>query len=182
MEELKREEIVTAAKELNAVLGLEPQIRIAGVSTEDLAALVLEASKLIEPEDELSQETLAALGALGDSVGEGISTPTEGSINRDAGVQVTYPRPKAFPLHNPREAHTRHTALVEALRRVEGEVFSTGEIIESSRMIYEASHMKKVDPKGAAAEWDVVRGFLIACGLLEKVGERQYKFSWVVEE
>lgn len=61
---VKKSEVVAAAKELNEVLGLDPQIDVDGVPLGELKELVVEAQMLIEPADEISKKTEDIIEAL----------------------------------------------------------------------------------------------------------------------
>lgn len=64
---VKKKDIVVAAKDLNKVLGLEPQIDIKQ-DLETLKSLVLQAADLIEPEDKISKKTIALIDALQEEI------------------------------------------------------------------------------------------------------------------
>lgn len=70
--EVKREDLIKAAKELNDVLGLDPQIKTGKKVTEkELSEQILEAAELILPEDNISEETTRVIKLLkGESVEE----------------------------------------------------------------------------------------------------------------
>ncbi len=57
--------LIKAAKELNEVLGLDPEIKTDGVKKEVLERKLKEASTMIEPEDNVSEETIQTLEAFG---------------------------------------------------------------------------------------------------------------------
>ena len=62
---VKREDLIKAAKELNDILGLDPQIRTGKRVTEkELSEQILEAAELILPEDDISDETLRVIKFL----------------------------------------------------------------------------------------------------------------------
>ena len=67
---VKREDLIKAAKELNDVLGLDPQIKTGKKVTEkELSEQILEAAELILPEDDISEETMRVIKLLkGESV------------------------------------------------------------------------------------------------------------------
>ena len=67
---VKREDLIKAAKELNDILGLDPQIRTGRKVTEkELSEQILEAAELILPEDDISDETIRVIKLLqGESV------------------------------------------------------------------------------------------------------------------
>ena len=67
---VKREDLIKAAKELNDVLGLDPQIKTGKKVTEkELSEQILEAAELILPEDDISEETIRVIKLLkGESV------------------------------------------------------------------------------------------------------------------
>ena len=67
MSEVKKEELIKAAKELNDVLGLDPQIKTGKKVTEkELSEQILEAAELILPEDDISDETMRVIKLLKD--------------------------------------------------------------------------------------------------------------------
>ena len=62
---VKREDLIKAAKELNDVLGLDPQIKTGKkVADKELIDQLLEAADLILPEDDISDETMKVLKIL----------------------------------------------------------------------------------------------------------------------
>jgi hypothetical protein len=62
---VKREDLIKAAKELNDVLGLDPQIETGKKVTEkELSEQILEAAELILPEDDISEETMKVIKLL----------------------------------------------------------------------------------------------------------------------
>ena len=68
---VKREDLIKAAKELNDVLGLDPQIKTGKKATDkELIDQLLEAADLILPEDDISDETMKVIKLLkkGESV------------------------------------------------------------------------------------------------------------------
>ena len=65
MSEVRREDLIKAAKELNEALGLEPQIKTGKKVTEkELSEQILEAAELILPEDDISDETMQVIKIL----------------------------------------------------------------------------------------------------------------------
>jgi len=70
--EVKREDLIKAAKELNDIMGLDPQIKTGKkVTDEELTEQILEAAGLILPEDDISEETMRVIRLLqGESVEE----------------------------------------------------------------------------------------------------------------
>ncbi len=60
---IKKKQLVEVAKELNKVLGLEPEINVRQ-GLEKLKEEVVVAADLLEPEDELSSETLKVIEEL----------------------------------------------------------------------------------------------------------------------
>lgn len=65
MSEVKREELIKAAKELNDVMGLDPQIKTGKkVTDKELIDQLLEAADLILPEDDISDETMKVIKIL----------------------------------------------------------------------------------------------------------------------
>ncbi len=67
---VKREDLIKAAKELNDVLGLDPQIKTGKkVADKELIDQLLEAADLLLPEDDISEETMRVIKLLkGESV------------------------------------------------------------------------------------------------------------------
>jgi len=64
---VKREDLIKAAKELNDVLGLDPQIKTGKkVTDEELTEQILEAADLLLPEDDISEETMRVIKLLKD--------------------------------------------------------------------------------------------------------------------
>ena len=70
---VKRNDLIKAARELNYVLGLDPQIKTGKKVTEkELSEQILEAAELILPEDDISEETMRLIKLLkGESAEEG---------------------------------------------------------------------------------------------------------------
>jgi hypothetical protein len=64
---MTKKDVVLVAKELNKVLGLDPQIDTKQ-DLETLKDLVLQAADLIEPEDEISEKTMALIDELREEV------------------------------------------------------------------------------------------------------------------
>ena len=65
MSVIKREDLIKAAKELNDILGLDPQIKTGRKVTEkELSEQILEAAELILPEDDISEETTRVIKLL----------------------------------------------------------------------------------------------------------------------
>ena len=63
--EVKREDLIKAAKELNAIMGLDPQIKTGKkVADKELIDQLLEAADLILPEDDISDETMKVIEVL----------------------------------------------------------------------------------------------------------------------
>jgi len=69
---VKREDLIKVAKELNDVLGLDPQIKTGKkVTDKELTEQILEAADLILPEDDISDKTMEIIKILkGESVEE----------------------------------------------------------------------------------------------------------------
>jgi len=67
---VKRKDLIKAAKELNYVLGLDPQIKTGKkVTDKELIDQLLEAADLLLPEDDISEETMRVIKLLkGESV------------------------------------------------------------------------------------------------------------------
>jgi hypothetical protein len=62
---VKREDLIKAAKELNDVLGLDPQIKTGKkVTDNELTEQILEAADLLLPEDDISEETMRVIKLL----------------------------------------------------------------------------------------------------------------------
>ena len=65
MSEVKRKDLIKAAKELNDIMGLDPQIKTGKkVTDKELIDQLLEAADLILPEDDISDETMKVLKIL----------------------------------------------------------------------------------------------------------------------
>ena len=76
---VKREDLIKAAKELNDVLGLDPQIKTGKkVTEEELSEQILEAAELILPEDDISDETMQVIKIL---KGEIVEEQDEEEVN-----------------------------------------------------------------------------------------------------
>ena len=77
---VKREDLIKAAKELNDIMGLDPQIKTGKkVTDKELIDQLLEAADLILPEDDISDETMKVIKILkGEAVDdEGIEEPED---------------------------------------------------------------------------------------------------------
>lgn len=66
---MKKEKLQAIAAELNELLGLDPAINIDG-KTASMRANIQEAVEMLEPEDEITKETLAGLKELGFPTGK----------------------------------------------------------------------------------------------------------------
>ncbi len=65
MPEVERKDLIKAAKELNNILGLDPQIKTGKkVTDKELIDQLLEAADLILPEDDISDETMKVIEIL----------------------------------------------------------------------------------------------------------------------
>ena len=85
---VKREDLIKAAKELNDVLGLDPQIKTGKKVTEkELSEQILEAAELILPEDNISEETMRVIKLLkGESVEDEEGEEVE-AVEADEGLE-----------------------------------------------------------------------------------------------
>lgn len=85
---VKREDLIKAAKELNDVLGLDPQIKTGKKVTEkELSEQILEAAELILPEDNISEETMRVIKLLkGESVEDKEDEEVE-AVEADEGLE-----------------------------------------------------------------------------------------------
>jgi len=72
MSELKRPELIAAAKELNALLDPDPKIKTVGVKTNELTKAIVVAAGLLDKGDSLTTETHAVLCALEVELPEGL--------------------------------------------------------------------------------------------------------------
>jgi len=72
MSELKRPELIAAAKELNALLDPDPKIKTVGVKTDELTKAIVVAAGLLDKGDSLTTETHAVLCALEVELPEGL--------------------------------------------------------------------------------------------------------------
>lgn len=80
MANLEKKTLVKAAKELNGVLGLEPEIDVK-LKQEKLEDAILSAAELLEPEDDISPSTMDVINTL---KGEAAPEPeTEGEVVGD---------------------------------------------------------------------------------------------------
>jgi hypothetical protein len=79
---MTKKEVVSAAKELNKVLGLDPQIDTKQ-DLETLKNLVMQAAELIEPEDEISKKTMALIDALREEAATSESEEEEADIDEE---------------------------------------------------------------------------------------------------
>lgn len=97
--EKTRLELVTAAKELNNLFGLDPEIDTGkAISIEELEDSLLKASKLAEPDDEISEKTLEILELLTKRK-EGNSSAKKGGNTKKSvpAKKETPPTKKEFP-------------------------------------------------------------------------------------
>jgi len=88
MAELKKSDLIKAAKELNDVLGLDPAIPVKKVDEEELKEKILEASGLVEPADELTNSTWKVINHLkelpsNDDDDDGIDDDDDDGIDGD---------------------------------------------------------------------------------------------------
>jgi len=102
---LKKKDVVHAAKELNKVLGLDPEIDT-DQPRKQLEELVIEATELIEPADEFSEQTDAVIAAL---LGTGETTPEPPPAQPDdwdeaVNSHTPEPAPEPEPAPKPKEA------------------------------------------------------------------------------
>ncbi len=78
---VKREDLIKAAKELNDVLGLDPQIKTGKKATDtELTEQILEAADLLLPEDDISEETMRVIKLL---KGESVEDEEEEEVEAD---------------------------------------------------------------------------------------------------
>ena len=79
---VKREDLIKAAKELNDVLGLDPQINTGKkVTDKELTEQILEAADLILPEDDISEETMRVIKLL--KKGESVEDEEDEEVEAD---------------------------------------------------------------------------------------------------
>lgn len=89
-------ELVSAAKELNKVLGLEPAIKVVGIKKTTLEEAIKEAAEYIEPEDVLTEETQKVIDALtAPAVTKTADEETDEAENDDIVVAVRAAKEKA---------------------------------------------------------------------------------------
>jgi len=82
---VKREDLIKVAKELNDVLGLDPQIKTGKkVTDKELTEQILEAADLILPEDDISDETMQVIKIL---KGEIVEEQDEEEVNDEFEVE-----------------------------------------------------------------------------------------------
>jgi hypothetical protein len=88
---VKREDLIKAAKELNDVMGLDPQIKTGKKVTDtELTEQILEAADLLLPEDDISEETMRVIKLLkGESVEEEGEEDVEDVEDEDVDVEGT---------------------------------------------------------------------------------------------
>ncbi len=204
---VKKSEVVKAVKELNETLGLDPQIKTSKKKLEELKDLFLQAAEFIEPQDEITEETLNIIERVAVEKGK---TLTEEGVEelpvKEEEIQepeqeeeeIQEPEQEKEPVEEKERGEkegkeekkeaatttqqkkeiTRPKALVEALKETQGQEFTSGEIIEASKKIYEKiNKIEEKDNRGAKAEWGVVRGILVALELLEKQEQNKYIFK-----
>lgn len=166
--EMKKSELIKVAKELNAQIGLEPEIDTKRPKVEDLKAAILQAAELIEPDDDITPESTAVIAALREEKEEEDSVE---SVSEPELVPAPEPEPEPKAPPRPKKAMTRSRALVAALEQQEGEAFTATDIIKKSRQIYEKyNKMNDADDRGALAQWEASRYILVDIGLLEPAG------------
>ncbi len=96
---MERKEIVKAAKELNIVLGLEPEINTRQ-KLDKLKGEIMTAAKLMEPEDEVSPETQNVVKQLKIETGEEeVAAPQE----EEEEWEETTPQPEPAPVEEEEE-------------------------------------------------------------------------------
>jgi outer membrane biosynthesis protein TonB len=76
-EQLKKSKVINTAKELNEILGLDPQIPIKKVDLEEIKKKILEARGLIHPDDTISSETIEVIETLEQEQQEKETSPEE---------------------------------------------------------------------------------------------------------
>lgn len=194
---LTKEMLVRAAEELNEVLGLDPEINTKGDISE-LTEGLLDAATLIEPEDELSEETMRTIELVTQLAEEEPETEEEPEVEeepeaeeepeveeepetKEEPAQASNTSPKEVEKRKssapPKKKMTRPEALAAALKELKGKVVSAQDIIElASRKYEEANGVKDKDHKGSRAEWDVVNRVLVAVGVLEKLSSKQFRY------
>ena len=87
-------ELVAAAKELNELFGLSPEIETGeAVSIEELEKSLLKAGKLAEPDDEISEKTLEILELLTKQKEQNQLTKKEVNTKKSAPGKVKEPTP-----------------------------------------------------------------------------------------
>lgn len=105
---------MTAANELNELLGLEPRILANKLKKDELTEVLREAADLVEPDDELTDATEALLAELigdGDDAEEETPEPEE----------EPEPKPKAKAKPEPAEKKmTRVQSVVAAIKMADG--------------------------------------------------------------
>lgn len=190
--------LVKAAKELNEVLGLDPQIDVT-LEEDALVRDLLEAAELLVPEDDISKETLNVINDLNklQNAGDEVATDED---NAEAPVDAEEetsaeepekeevpaepakkgPQPKGKKMTPKGKKMTRPEALAKALVMQGDEEFTDNEIISTSRKVYEAANRIREDSdRGAEAEWVVTRRILVALDILKVNNEkkvRTYKY------
>jgi hypothetical protein len=73
---MKRKDITKAAKELNEILGLDPQIDTK-LDLDVVKKLILKASDLLEPEDKITKATKAIIAEIKEELGESAEPPED---------------------------------------------------------------------------------------------------------
>lgn len=135
---VKREDLIKAAKELNDVLGLDPQIKTGKKVTEkELSEQILEAAELILPEDGISEETMRVIKLL---KGESVEDEEDEEVEADK------------ELEDEEEEELEEDTEVEELEEVEEDEDSETEKEEVEDEVDEPKKTKSEMKKGKKVE------------------------------
>lgn len=195
---IRKTELIRVAKELNTVLGLDPQIDVNGLSLSELKTSVLEASTLIDPNDKINRKSLVLIETLKEQ--EPISAETESESepvpppeeppeeelveeNAEEPVKpaVKQPIPKPVPAAVPATRKMTWTkALAQAIMDTKGIEFDNTGIVAECRAIYEAANNVQLsNDRGAYSQWEASKYILVDLGVLtvSKVNGLTYKYN-----
>lgn len=188
---VSKERLVKAVKELNDVLGLDPQIDVT-LEEDVLVRDLLEAAELLVPEDVISKATINVINDLNElqEAGDEVAADeddAEAPVDAEEGTSAEEPADteEEAPAEEPEKEEvpaepvkkgpqpkgkkmTRPEALAKALVVQGDEEFTDKEIVSTSRKVYEAANRLREDSdRGAEAEWVVTRRILIAFDILK---------------
>jgi|GEM_PF-6170714 len=189
---IRKSELVRVARELNTVLGLDPQIAVDELRMDELKVAILEASKLIDPNDRINRRSISLIEDLRveaealqekDSF-EGIEDSLEEEVLEEEEIEEEEEeegqkeetseeeeKEEKTPKKQPKKtAVTWPQALAQAIRATEGYEFTGEEIIRDAVTIYEMANGVQVErDQGARVQWQGARYVLTHLGVIVPV-------------